>query len=584
MSKHILIKRILLLFSVLVMILATAPAAFAVTTNEYRITITPNGQEGIGNSDRFEAYCVFEGTIGTSGNQLVDLVWGHAVDSEALVAALKSDTTVMKNGRRFGEEFSEEWTLWQNGYSDQLSEAEFVAKFMAEDNHFNDPKYADEFARQLAVHIKRDFSPLKSDISGSNWVIDVPHAGYYLVKDTYRSAEGNDETDGAVSSYILQVAGPVTVELKATLPVVEKKVEGLDGYLTESYTDVQYTLTGTVSENIGEYKTYSYKFTDTLSPGLTANTDSIKVTVTANGLSVPAEFTINEDYTVSLTPTGTNKENHVLIISFNDLKASLISKAPSLVLTNTNVINSIKIQVLYTAQITDYAVIGSAGNPNVVKLEYSNNPYSDGKGETVNDEVNTYTLALRVIKQDEEGEPIKDVEFILKSSDDKYAVLNTALDDGETYYMLKDWSERESEATIIVTDEGGGFNIHGLSAGSYTLVEGKTKKGYETMKPVVFNISSVSTAEKGYCDENGTLSKLDITLDISNEKREDVTILSNDFKGHRAQLVFTNYPSPILPHTGGIGRTVVICFSALAVLAGAVIAVVSSRKKSNASK
>lgn len=48
---------------------------------------------------------------------------------------------------------------------------------------------------------------------------------------------------------------------------------------------------------------------------------------------------------------------------------------------------------------------------------------------------------------------------------------------------------------------------------------------------------------------------------------------------HSGQLTLTNFKSPILPHTGGIGAGIVYLVSALAVVTGAAIVYLATRKR-----
>lgn len=593
MKKHSFFRAALVLVMVFTMMMSTALTVFAASGNN-KITIHPNGQQGLGGEDRFQAYCIFEGTLGTNPEELEGLTWGHGVDSKKLVDAMKADTTVMKNGEKFGEVFTREYNEWKSQHYNEYDEAVFVARFLGKTEHFNDPAYADDFARLVAENLKpanieqadapgasddgQKFNPYKSTVVGSDWVINVPHPGYYLVKDTYVSEEGNDKADGSVSSYILEVIGNASVDLKATVPVVEKKVEGQDGYMTGTFNDLTFTLTGTVAENIGEYETYTYEFTDTLTSGLSAKTDGLTVTVTATGLSRPATFSLAEDYTVALTPDGTDDVPHTLTVTFADLIKSLKSKAPTLDLSDPEVAKSIKIIVTYTASLNEHAAMGADGNSNVVKLKYSNDPYSGGTGETINDEVKTYTIALQILKHDEKGQPISGVTFKLKNGEDKYATFKkTTEKNGEEVYTITGWVDA-SGGNELVTDESGVFNIHGLDVGKYTLEEISTKEDYELMKPIVFNITS-SENGKGHVSKSGEMGTITLTRDESNKDRDDVTLNNTDFAGHHAQMTLVNNPSPILPHTGGIGAGIVLGVSALVVMLGASVITLALRKK-----
>ncbi len=597
MKKHSFFKSVLIFAITLVMVIGnTTLTAFA---DDNTITIFPNGQEGLGGEDRFEAYCIFNGDLGSESGELVGLEWGHGVNSVKLVTDMKADRTVMSDGETFGEEFTAAWDEWQKKYSDEFTEPVFVARFLAYSKYFNDPIYADTFARLVANNLKPGnstgtpgvgdgdtFNPYKSHVDGDhNWVIDVPHSGYYLVKDTYVSDPEDNKGDGAVSSYILEVIGEATVDLKATVPTVEKKVEGQDGYMTGTYNDLTYTLTGTVAENIGEYKTYTYKFTDTLSAGLSAKTDdeslSVKVEWTLNSKApssiMSAQFARTIDYTVSLTP-GTDNVSHTLTVEFNDLIASinrLVGIKPDL--SDPEVAKSIKIIVTYKASLNEHAVMGSTGNPNDVKLEYSNNPYDEGTGETANDEVKTYTIALQILKLDDEGHTMQGVTFKLKNEEGKYATFKNTTENNEVCNTITGWVNSPG-GDELVTDVNGIFNIHGLDVGKYTLEEISTKYDYELMKPVVFVITSTENGT-GHVDASGNMGTITLTRDPSNKDRTDVTLNSKDFANHHAQMTLTNYPSPILPHTGGIGAGIVIGVSSAVVILGVAVIAVALRKK-----
>ena len=593
MKKHSFLKSALIFVMIFAMMSMMLTAFATSATN--KITIKANGQAGLGEADRFQAYSIFYGsTSAKDPDELTDLTWGDGVEKDDLIDAMKSDSTEMKSSQTFGEEFTEKYTEWESGHQAEYDDAMVVARFLNE--HNDDPAYANAFARLVAAHLKplntesaetpgassdgTKYNPYKSTATGEGWEIEVPKAGYYFVKDTYKSEAGNEEGDGAVSSYILRVIGTVEVDLKASVPTVEKKVEEQDGYETGTYTDLSYTLTGTVAENISEYSTYSYKFVDELTEGLSAKTEGLTVTVTADGLAgAPVAFEITTDYTVDLSPSGTDKVKHTLTVAFTDLKKSLERVAPSLNLPDPDVVNSMKIVVSYKASLNEYAVIGSAGNPNVVKLVYSNNPYESGEGETIYDEVKTYTIALKVLKQDEKKQPMQGVKFKLKNNEGKYATLKSVTEGDETYYAITGW-ENAPGGTELETDTQGVFNIHGLDIGTYTLEETKAKDDYEVMEPIVFDIKSDQTG-KGYVNpDTGEMGNVTMVLDSTNEHRADVEVTSSSFADHKAQLTLTNYPSPILPHTGGIGRTIVLTVSSAAVLIGVVVIFVAVHKKS----
>ena len=578
MKKYRLFRSALVLVMVIAMAMGTTLTAFAASEN--KITITPNGQSTeTGGAERFEAYQVFKGALSaTSHDELTGIEWGDNVEKDALVAAMKADRTVMADGKKFGEHFTEEYTKWQTSHSQEYNEATMVARFLAESEHVKDPAHADEFARLVAEHLKG--SPKKSTVDGGNWVIDVGVAGYYLVKDTYTGGSGDGTADGSASSYILQVVGNTTVALKATVPTVEKKVEGQNGYLTgiDGSTEMTYTLTGTVAENIGEYDTYKYKFVDTLSAGLTYTAGSASVQLTWNGGS--KTLAANTDYTLT-APSDTDNTTHTLTVDFTDLKAVIVKYALGLNLEmaangTCEGAKSVKVIVTYKAKLNEHAVMGETGNENAVKLEFSNNPYTDGTGETAPDTVKTYTVALQVKKVNESNEPMSGIKFKLRKTDGDYATLKQTTEtsvghENENVYTITGWVSDAGRATVLTTDAQGLINIHGLDIGKYTLEEVEAAKDYELMKPVSFEVT-------GSVQDDGSLGSVALKPGY-NDHRSDVTLDHTNFAGHDAQMTLKNFKSPILPHTGGIGAGIVLGVSAAVVLLGAAVITLGLRKK-----
>ena len=362
--------------------------------------------------------------------------------------------------------------------------------------------------------------------------------GYYLFKDVTVLAAGQER-----SEYVVQLVGDTTVTAKAGSPVPDKKVKekndstGVESDWQDSASydvndDVPFMLSGTVSDKLDNFNTYYYCFKDTLSKGLTLNADSIKVYV-AGHESTP--FAKDTDYTV--TSTTATDGTTTFEVKFTDLKGK------------ANVTAGCKIVVEYTAKLNDQAVMGSAGNPNTLKIEYSNDPNGDSKGETVDKEVKVYTFKLIVNKVDVESKPLTVAGFTLYKK----------IKNGETENWVAVGAEQKGENMTTFTWER-------LDAGDYKLVETTTPAGYNTMADKEFTIT-----DSYKNDENGV--KIELETLIAG------TGFTSDLTAGSVTTSIVNNKGTVLPETGGAGTKAMIAVGSFLALA-AVVFLVTRRKMS----
>ncbi|MCF0230656.1 MAG: isopeptide-forming domain-containing fimbrial protein, partial [Parasporobacterium sp.] len=129
-----------------------------------------------------------------------------------------------------------------------------------------------------------------------------------------------------------------------------------------------------------------------------------------------------------------------------------------------------KVTVAYHAVLNENAVIGVEGNSNKAKLEYSNNPYGDGTGETPEDKVVVFTYELKANKVDKDGEALAGAGFTLYKFDEK----------------ANDYVAVGEEITGVTT-----FSFHGQDAGMYKLVETTVPAGYNKADDIIFTVEAV---------------------------------------------------------------------------------------------
>lgn len=508
------IKKLASLLLVLVMVFALATTAFAEETT-YSITINNSAKD-----HTYEAYQIFTGDL--SGTTLSNIVWGSGV-SEAGQTAL-------------GDAAAKAETL--------KTEADAKA-----------------FAKAVAPYLTTAAGSANT-VTDGKYVISGLAAGYYLVKDQDGSLTGDNDS---YTEYIIQVVGNVTATPKSDVPEVQKKVKDINDSTDTTKTDWQdsadydigdsipFQLKATLADNVSSYTTYKVVFHDTLSKGLTYNNDA-KVYIggtETNGFAVTA--TVNADGTTTLT------------VSCDDVKALDAS-------------NSSVITVEYTAKLNENAVLGSAGNPNEVYLEYSNNPNKSEKGnnetgETPKDVVIVFTYKTIINKVDSENKPLTGAAFKLEK------LIKGKDGDADTWTTVKEFAVDETTTS---------FTFSGLDDGQYKLTETKTPVGYNTIDPIYFVIE----ATHGETADAPTLKTLNAYLTDANGNKQtemkdgesvNIDLGTVDLTAGSITTTVVNKSGSKLPSTGGIGTTIFYVLGGVLVLA-AVVLLVTKKRMSGAEK
>lgn len=371
--------------------------------------------------------------------------------------------------------------------------------------------------------------------------------GYYLfVSDGLKADKPNTGT-----SPIFAIVGgePVTVTEKTSIPTVEKKVlndsKVKDANITdqtgwEDYADsqigqkVNYKLTGTIADNYATYDSYAYKFTDTLSQGLTYAKGSLEVYALNNESYTKID---QNSYTV-VEPAEDN--NNTLMVSFNDkgLKSATAANESDLL----NIDAKTQIVVFYKAELNSKASYEAPGNKNEVYLEYSNNPMAEGTGKSEIDVVTDHVFRLDVTKTDKDtgsaltGKNLQAGFKVKVIRGDEGTLDNKWL--GENGEIVE-----ESQAYEFKTQlDDGKVYIPGLDTGTYQITETTTPTGYNTVAP--FEIT-VTPSYKN----NGELD----TLTVSSNNKEMTVI--KDANGATIPLTIKNKKGSGLPLTGLNGVT-----------------------------
>lgn len=361
--------------------------------------------------------------------------------------------------------------------------------------------------------------------------------GYYVVAVPGATVA---DTNSQYATLVSVHSTSVTAEIKGNLPTVDKKVQvdgtGKDATDAKIGDTLTFTLTSTIPD-MSAYGTYTFNFKDTLSKGLTfGQVTSVKV----EGANSP--LTVNTDYTVT-TPTASN--NNTLTVAMKDFK------------TKQQVNAGKKITVTYTATLNKDAVVGGAGNVNSATIQYSNNPSTNGTGESEPSKVRVFTYGFTVDKYT--GDQYTDAatrlagaKFTLapKNGDPmSFVQVNAGSATANAVYRVA--KAGETGTTTITTPENGKVDFQGLKNGEYTLTETEAPAGYNKLASAI-----------------GV--KVDGRNDGTDNTDATVTITYNNDNGsvygeHASNGVIPvrNKSGVTLPGTGGMGT---IAFTVIGVL------------------
>ena len=558
-------KRILAMVLAVIMVMSLATTAFAANTNAHTITITNEKSGHI-----YEAYQIFAGDV--SDGKLVNITWGTGVNGDALLTALKADTTI---GALFAE----------------ANTAEDVANVLATMN--DDSEQLDAFAQIAGQHLAAVAGT--STAEASPYTINVTGDGYYLVKDKDSTVTSEED---AYTKYILKVVKDVEVKAKADAPTLEKKINE-DGNKVDANNGsigdtVNYVLTSKVPDMDG-YNKYFFIIHDTMSDGLTFDASSVKVQIGETVLDAAAYDVI----TTGLTDGCTFE---IVLKNFIQYKAQAGQT----------------ITITYSASIDEDAVIGNLGNPNTANLEYSNNPNVDSNGtpenpdipddddvtgETPDDTVITYVTAIELIKVDDEGNRLTGAEFQITGEKlNKVKVITETFEVAEdgTYYALKDGSYTETVPTEETQDKyvdgstlykkvetvtwnvetekvsatatvgpDGVLRFEGLAEGTYTITEIKAPEGYNMLTQAITVV--ITCTEPVTVNTTTDAAEWKYTLSGAVSQAEKVA------ENGIISITVENKAGSTLPETGGMGTTLFYVFGAVLMLGAAVLLVTKRR-------
>ena len=410
--------------------------------------------------------------------------------------------------------------------------------------------------------------------SGIAYVFKINDNGE-MVAATESDIEGAQKPETSVKSFDTTAFSGAQVKVKNYKPDFEKEIIGNKDADYGIGDDVPYTLTVNVPENVAKLKTFTVS-DEMNSDQLVVNSDiDVKGKV---GEAEETTFKESTEYTLTIT-NAEGKSGFTIEFDTKEIAAYAGGT----------------ITITYTAKLQPGASVGAVGNVNSADLKYSKKTditTEEDPPYDIHDEAVVYTFKTGILKQNEDGEPLKDVEFTLYKKYD--AEKDTMNKNGTVKFMGADKTlltpeeaaAKKLNATVsdepkwfavmdLKTDADGKAVANGLPTGEYKLVETKTHKGYNLLTgPVDANLTLDYTTAwsdtKTFDSNTGELIKHDYNSTV---------VKNGDTPYSYAEIVIINRKGFNLPTTGGFGTLLFSGIGVLLVVAG--VGVLLSLKKKN---
>ena len=483
-----------------------APAAMAFAASGSTVTFV---DVDYSTNTAYKGIQIFKATVTEGATALSNIEWASDEAKAAVLGAIKAKDS------GFTSDHAQDAADWLNAHAEVTGA---------------DSKVASDNVLSLIADNLDGVSGWKTTTAGSPSLSGL-EAGYWLFLTATAGKPDGKSTDGFTSPVYAVIDGTsaMTVTPKKGVPTVKKKIlddvdaadadiKGSDKWKdvadSQIGQEINYRLTGTIASNYATFGTYAYKFTDVLSNGLDYVDGSAEVYALNNNVYTKIDA---GKYVV-------NWASNTLTVEFGVGNGKKGLKDVAGVDANT------KIVVFYKAKLNGNAVIGNAtdgnkgGNPNTVKLEYSNNPYAEGTGETIENTVADFAFKLNLNKVDQGTERgLAGAVFTIQSADanteGQYIASKADAAGGIVAGQLVAVADASNlpEYVKFTSGDDGKIAVSGLDAGSYKVTEVQTPDDskYTKADPFTFTITpkyddsamkvtgltaSVSEADKGRTD------------------------------------------------------------------------------------
>ena len=330
----------------------------------------------------------------------------------------------------------------------------------------------------------------------------------FLVSLPFTGKNGETVTDLKV--YPKNSTGTATIEKK----IVEDSAEK-DTTVANIGDTIKYKVTYSIP--VGEKGLESLVVTDTMSKGLTFDTNNIEVK--NEDVVVSAD-----NYTVESKQNPNGNGSTITTITFTEKYCKSLEKNTTQNFTIT-----------YTATLNKDAVLGQSGNTNDVFVTYRNTGDVDRDTEHKST-TKVFTYGIDLLKKGEGVDKLVGVEFTLTDENDNEVKVEKK--DSNNFYTP------DGNSNKVTTDDQGKIYIRGLKPGTYKLTETKTNNGYVLLKDPVVIVITPTNAETGAATgaATATVGSKDVTMTDDNGSLTA-----------KVPLTVVNSKGFDLPATGGRG-------------------------------
>ena len=463
-------------------------------------------------SSTYKGIQIFKGTVAiTDGATTVSNIdWASDVAKAAVLAAIKAKDA------SYASENAQDAADWLNANAGVSG---------------IDSKVASDSVLSMVAANLNDSGAWKTTTAGDASLSGL-EAGYWLFLTDTAGAPDGTSTDAFTSPVYAVIDGTssTTVTPKKGVPTVEKKIlddadaTAADVKSSDKWKDVadsqigqevNYKLTGTIASNYATFDTYAYKFTDVLSNGLDYVDGSVEVYALNSGAYTEIDMS---KYDVAWT-------GNTLTVEFKVGDGRKGLKDVEGVNANTEIV------VFYKAKLNGNATIGNVagdskgGNPNTVKLAYSNNPYAEGMGETIEDTVADFAFKLNLNKVDQGTEKgLAGAVFTIQSTDSntegQYIASMADINAGVVAGQLVTVADAGNLPDYVKFTSGndGIIAVSGLDAGSYTVTEVTTPDDSKYTKADSFTFAIAAE----YDDTSMKVTSLKAEVSEADKGRTDI--------------------------------------------------------------